>query len=63
MHLHWWSVLELAVGAIWLFTSFVGTRRVTQQPGVVPRAGRSALWLQRVLGLALVVLGLLDTFH
>ena len=63
MRLHWWSVLEITFGAVWLFTSFVGTRRVSRQPGVDPRAGRSAIWLQRVLGLALLLLGLLDALR
>jgi hypothetical protein len=63
VRLHWWSVLELGVGALWLLTSFVGTRGVMRQPGVTPRAGRSALWLQRVIGLVLVILGLVDTFR
>lgn len=57
MHLHWWTVLEIGVGGVWMLTSFSGGGRLSRS-GVDPRAGRAALWMQRAMALVLLLLGL-----
>ena len=64
MHWHWPGALEVTAGAIWLFTSVVydrqGMHRRLQRRGADPRALGPSLWIQRLMGLALLILGLLD---
>jgi len=58
----WLSLVVLVVGALWLLTSVPGSRRFGRDLGRVgadPRAAGPALWVQRVLGLLLIALGVL----
>ena len=60
-HDPWWSVAALVLGAVWLLTGLVSSGRFGQdlgRAGADPRAARPALWVQRVLGLVLLALGI-----
>jgi hypothetical protein len=69
---HFWSAVlhgaEVLLGGVWLVTGFVGTdpRRFAHQlarAGVDPRAARPSLWIQRLMGTALVALGAWGFLH
>ncbi len=60
-HLPWLDIAAVAFGLIWLISSFVGgsgTRRDLHRAGIDPRAVRPALWIQRILGIILLALGI-----